>query len=181
MNLKVFASALLVAGLAAPSAFASTGTIKFMGSIGNTTCRVSGGTPGTGNPDFGVEIGPVNASDLAADATIARRTGYHIYIGADDDVNCPDGTKVWATYDNDENVDQLFGALKVRGGAKGVYVRLFNKVGDLIDIVSDQHIIKETITGHKATLSYFAGYQRFGDLVVGKADATAVYTVRYEK
>jgi major type 1 subunit fimbrin (pilin) len=181
MNLKVIISALLVAGLAAPSVFASTGTIKFTGTIGNTTCRVSGGAPGTNNPDFEVAIGAVNASDLAADGDVAGRTGYKIYIGGDDDLACPDGMKVWAAYENDANVEQQYGALKVRGGAQGVYVRLFNEKGEPIDITGDQKLIKQEIKNHKATLSYIAAYERHGNLVADKADATAVYTVHYEK
>jgi major type 1 subunit fimbrin (pilin) len=181
MNLKAIASALLVAGLAAPSAFASTGTITFTGTITSVTCKVSGGQPGTGITDFTVDIGPVNASDLANDGDIAGRTGFNIYIGDDGDTNCTNDTKVWATFDNDTNVDQTYGALKVTGGASGVYVRLLNKLGESIDITSDQRVIKETVAANKATLSYIAAYQRYGNLVADKADATAVYTVRYEQ
>ena len=63
MNLKAITSALLIAGLAAPAAFATTGTITFNGSISTVSCTISGGEPGNG-PDFTVNIDGVNAGDM---------------------------------------------------------------------------------------------------------------------
>src|SRR3954471_7120389 len=88
MNLKATLSALLFAGLAAPSAFAATGTVTFTGDITNITCTVNGGTPG-GGKDFTVNIGSVNASDFAAVGDASGKTGFRIYIGAAGEVGCP--------------------------------------------------------------------------------------------
>jgi major type 1 subunit fimbrin (pilin) len=181
MNLKAVASALLIAGLAAPSAFAaSTGTITFTGEITNVTCKVSGGMPGTGNPDFTVDIGPVNAADFKQVGDTAGNTGFRIYIGDAADNTCPNGTKVWATFDTGGTVDHLTGALKTTGGAQGVQIRLFNRNGMPIDIWGEQAIIQETIADHQAVLAYAAAYQSTAAVVAGGANSSVTYTVRYE-
>jgi major type 1 subunit fimbrin (pilin) len=181
MNLKAIASALLVAGLAAPSAFASTGTITFTGSITSITCSVHGGDPGAG-PDFTVDIGSVSAADFAAVGDTSGNTGYKIYIGQDGEASCPNGTKVWATYDTTGGtVDPITGALKTTGGAGGVQIRLFNANGEAINIWSDdQKVVQQTVVDNKATLAYSASYERVGTVTAGGANSSVLYTVRFE-
>lgn len=181
MNLKVVTSAVLLAGLAAPAAFASTGTITFTGSITNVTCTVDGGAPGNG-PDFTVNIGAVNAADFANVGDTSGNTGYRIYIGKTGETTCTDGTKVWATYDTGSTVDPVTGALKTSGAAAGVQIRLFDKNGKPIDIWSDgQDGVKETVAGNQAVLAYSASYQRTGNISAGDANSSVTYTVRFEQ
>lgn len=181
MNLKAIASALLIAGLAAPSAFASTGTITFTGAITNVTCTVDGGAPGNG-PDFTVNIGSVNAADFGDEGSTTGNTGYRIYVGKAGETTCANGTKVWATYDTGSTVDPLTGALKTTGGASGVQVRLFDKNGAPIDIWSDtQNGVKETVSDNQAVLAYSASYERRGTVVAGGANSSVTYTIRYEQ
>lgn len=181
MNLKAITSALLIAGLAAPSAFASTGTINFTGSITNVTCTVDGGTPGNG-PDFTVNIGAVNAADFKNVGDTSGNTGYRIYIGKAGETTCTDGTKVWATYDTGATVNPSTGALMTSGGATGVEIRLFDKNGAPIDIWSDkQDGVKEVVAGNQAVLAYSASYQRTGNITAGGANSLVTYTVRFEQ
>jgi major type 1 subunit fimbrin (pilin) len=185
MNLKVMTSALLLAGMAVPSAFASTGEIKFTGSISNVTCSVSGGTPGTDDPNFTVDIGPVSAADLDTVGDIAGVIGFRVYIGKAGEATCPDGTKVWATFENGATVDPTTGALVVTpgtGSATGVQIRLFDKLNAPIDILgnSQNEGVKETVEDNQAILVYAAGYQAVGPVAAGKADSSVIYTVRYE-
>lgn len=180
MNLKAITSALLIAGLAAPSAFASTGTITFTGSITNVTCTVDGGAPGNG-PDFTVNIGAVNAADFANVGDTSGNTGYRIYIGKAGETTCTDGTKVWASYDTGSTVDPVTGALKTAGAATGVQIRLFDKNGKPIDIWSDtQDGVKEIVADNQAVLAYSASYQRTGNINAGAANSSVTYTVRFE-
>ncbi|MDQ7995894.1 MAG: fimbrial protein [Luteibacter sp.] len=180
MNLKAITSALLIAGLAAPSAFASTGTVTFTGSITNVTCTVDGGAPGNG-PDFTVNIGAVNAADFANVGDTSGNTGYRIYIGKAGETTCADGTKVWASYDTGSTVDPATGALKTVGAATGVQIRLFDKNGQPIDIWNDkQDSVKEVVVGNQALLAYSASYQRTGNITAGDANSSVTYTVRFE-
>jgi len=180
MNLKVMTSALLLAGLAAPSAFASTGTISFTGSITNVTCSVNGGTE-NGGPDFTVDIGAVSAGDFADVGDVSGRIGFRIYIGKDGETACANDTKVWATFENGATVD-AGGGLKVTGGASGVRIRLFDKNNDPIDILGNNQNngVKEVVQNNQAILVYGAGYESTGTVVAGGANSSVVYTVRYE-
>jgi major type 1 subunit fimbrin (pilin) len=180
MNLKATLSALLFAGLAAPSAFAETGTITFTGDITNITCSVNGGTP-TGGENFTVNIGSVNASDFAAVGDTSGKTGFRIYIGKTGETGCPDGTKVWARFEPGSTVDPTSGELVTTGGATGVRIRLFDKNDNKIDVWSDaQDGIKETVANNQAVLPYSASYVRTADLTAGAANSSVLYTVRYE-
>jgi major type 1 subunit fimbrin (pilin) len=176
MNLKAIASALLVAGLAAPSAFASTGTILFTGTITNITCKVDG--EGSGGPDFTVPLGPVNISDFPNEGDVSGRRGFKIVIGGD--ATCPNDTLVWATFDPGATVDPNTGALKTVRANSGVQIRLFNENAAPINIWGDQGVIKKEIVDNTATLAYFAGYERKGTPTVGEANSSVLYTVRYE-
>lgn len=180
MNLKAITSALLIAGMAAPSAFASTGTITFTGSISNVTCTVHGGDPG-GGPDFTVNIPGVNAADFANVGDFAGSTGFRIYIGGTGEAQCTNGTKVWAAFEPGATVDPLTGALITTGGAAGVQIRLFDKNATPIDIYGGgQGAVSETIANNQAVLAYSAAYQRTDNVSAGGANSSVVYSVRYE-
>jgi major type 1 subunit fimbrin (pilin) len=182
MNLKATLSALLVAGLAAPSAFAADegGTITFDGSITNVTCTVHGGDQANG-PDFTVSMKSVSAGAFPEMGDVAGRTPFRIYIGALAEKECTDGTKVWAAFENGSTVDPGTGALNVTGGASGVQIRLFDKAGTPIDIVgNNQGAVQETVTNNQAILVYTSGFQRTGAVVAGDADSSVVYGVRFE-
>lgn len=182
MNLKATLSALLIAGLAAPSAFAAGegGTITFDGSITNVTCTVHGGDQGNG-PDFTVSMKGVSAGAFANVGDVAGRTPFRIYIGAPGETACTNGTKVWAAFENGSTVDPNTGALNVIGGATGVQIRLFDKAGTPIDILAnDQGAVQETVTGNQATLVYESAFQRTAAVVAGDADSSVVYGVRFE-
>ena len=185
MNLKIMTSALLLAGMAASSAFASTGEIQFTGSISNVTCSVSGGTPGTDDPNFTVDIGPVSAKDLDNVGDVAGVIGFRIYIGKTGEAACANGTKVWATFENGSTVDPATGALVVTpgaGSATGVQIRLFDKLNAPIDILGNNQNegVKETVADNQAILVYAAGYEAVGAVAAGAANSSVIYTVRYE-
>jgi major type 1 subunit fimbrin (pilin) len=183
MNLKTTLSALLIAGLAAPSAFAADegGTITFDGSISNVTCTVHGGDAGNG-PDFTVSMNGVSAGAFANVGDVAGRTPFRIYVGAAGETACTDGTKVWAAFENGSTVDPNTGALTLTpGGATGVQIRLFDKAGTPIDILAnDQGAVQETVSGNQATLVYESAFQRTAAVVAGDADSSVVYGVRFE-
>lgn len=181
MNLKAITSALLIAGLAAPSAFAAdTGTINFTGSIVNVTCTISGGTPDAG-PDFTVNIGPVNAADFSGIGDYAGTTGFRIYVGKTGETTCTDGTKVWAQFVPGSTVDPSTGGLITTGGAGGVQLRLFNRNGEPIDAWSDdQNVVTETVENNQAILAHSVAYQQTGNITAGGANSSVVYSVRFE-
>jgi major type 1 subunit fimbrin (pilin) len=181
MNLKVMTSALLIAGLAAPSAFAvDGGTITFDGSISNVTCSVHGGDPGNG-PDFTVAMQGVSAANFANVGDFAGKTGFRIYVGATGETGCTNGTKVWAAFEPGATVDPNTGALVVSGGATGVQIRLFDKADNPIDILGNgQGAVQETVADNQAVLVYASAYQRTASVVAGEADSSVVYGVRFE-
>jgi len=182
MNLKATLSALLIAGLAAPSAFAADegGTITFDGSITNVTCTVHGGDQGSG-PDFTVNMKGVSAGAFTNVGDIAGRTPFRIYVGASGETECTDGTKVWAAFEKGSTVDPYTGALIVTGGATGVQIRLFDKAGTPIDILANnQGAVKETVTNNQATLVYESAFQSTAAVVAGDADSSVVYGIRFE-
>ncbi len=181
MNLKATLSALLIAGMAAPSAFAADegGTITFEGSISNVTCTVHGGDAGNG-PDFTVNMKGVSAGAFANVGDIAGKTPFRIYVGAAGETACTDGTKVWAAFENGSTVDPNTGALAVTGGASGVQIRLFDKADTPIDILAnDQGAVQETVTNNQAALVYASGFQRTSAVVAGGANSSVVYGVRF--
>ncbi|HXO99945.1 MAG TPA: fimbrial protein [Luteibacter sp.] len=181
MNLKAITSALLIAGLSAPSAFAADGgTITFNGSISNVTCTVNGGAPGNG-PDFEVQMQGVSAGSFPNVGDIAGKTPFRIYVGSAGETECTNDTKVWAAFENGSTVDALTGALIVSGGATGVQIRLFDKADTPIDILgNNQGAVQETIADNQAVLVYASGYQRTGNVVAGEADSSVVYGIRFE-
>src|ERR1700750_2851876 len=108
MNPNATIHALVIAGLAASSACAaSSGTIRFNGAIYATSCKISGGTPGTNHPNFNVDLCSVNGADIPYPDTYGDKIPFHIYIGGDDDTNCTNDRKVWASYDLTPNVDRF--------------------------------------------------------------------------
>jgi major type 1 subunit fimbrin (pilin) len=179
MNLKVISSALLIAGLAAPAAFAADGTITFTGSITSVTCDIKGG--GTDGPDFNVDLGGVNSGAFANIGDVPSKVGFRIEIG--NNPECTDGTKVYANFEPGALVDPANGLVKIEtgaGAAQGVMIRLFNENDEPIDIASNQRWVKKTVADHKATIIHFAGYERTGEVAAGSAKGQVTYTIRYE-
>ncbi|HVI56691.1 MAG TPA: fimbrial protein [Luteibacter sp.] len=181
MNLKATLSALLIAGAAAPSAFASAGTITFDGEITNVSCSVSG--EGGVGPNFTVNLAGVDASKFTGIGTRVGETGFRIYIGKPGETNCTDTTKVWASFDPDSAlVDSTTGMVKVTSGtATGVQFRLMNENQELIDIWGDQKPIKKDIVNNQAVLAHVVAFEQTGATVApGKATGSVKYTIRFE-
>lgn len=181
MNLKAVFSALLTAGLAAPAAFASDGTITFDGEITNVTCSVSG--EGGVGPDFTVNLAGVDASKLTGVGTRVGETGFRIYIGKTGEASCTDTTKVWASFDPDSSlVDISTGMVKVTTGtATGVQFRLMNENLDPIDIWGDQKVVKKEVANNQAILAHVVAFEQTAATVVpGKAGGSVKYTIRFE-
>lgn len=180
MNLKTITSALLIAGLAAPAAFATTGTITFTGSISTVSCTISGGEQG-GSPDFTVNIDGVNAGDMPRVGDNAGLTGMRIFIGEPGETTCTNGTKVWAHFEPGSTVDPLTGGLITTGTAQGVQFRLFDKDGNKINPWdADQNPIKETVVDNQAVLLHTAAFERIGAVTAGTANSSVTYSVRFE-
>jgi len=181
MNLKATLSALLFAGLAAPSAFASDGTITFAGEITNVSCSVSG--EGGVGEDFTVNLNGVDGSKFAGIGTRVGETGFRIYIGKPGETTCVDGTKVWASFDPDSNLtDPVTGMVKVTTGtATGVQFRLLNENQDPIDIWGDQAVVKKTVADNQAILAHVVAFEQTAATVAaGKAGGSVKYTIRFE-
>jgi major type 1 subunit fimbrin (pilin) len=178
MNLKIFSSALLVAGLASPAAFAETGTITFTGKITNVTCSVDGND--SGGPNFAVDLGAVSAGDFANIGDNVGQTGFKIKIGGEP--SCQDDTKVWAAFDADgATVNPDTGLVRVTGGtATGVDIRLFNENGDKINAWLNDNVIKKTVVGNVATIYHAASFERTGAISAGDAQGRVKYTINYE-
>ncbi|UPG90347.1 type 1 fimbrial protein [Luteibacter aegosomaticola] len=180
MNLKIISSALLIAGLAAPAAFAETGTITFTGSITSVTCDIDGN--GTGGPDFTVDLGGVNAGDFKAVGDVPTKVGFRIFVGGNSE--CLEGTKVYANFEPGALVDPSTGLVKleaISGSADGVMIRLFNEDEQPIDIVSNQKWVKKTVgADNRATIVHYVGYERTGPVAAGSANGKVTYTVRFE-
>jgi len=184
MNLKLLSSALLVAALAAPSAFAADGTITFNGGITTTSCLINGAAPGASASSFTVTMPTVNTSAMPNVGDTAGATGFRIQIGGVGDTNCTDGTKVYAHFEPGPTVDPATGSLIPQGGgsASGVQIELANKLGAKIDIFSnqDQSQIRETVANNQATLAYISRYVRTAAVTAGTANSSVMYTVSYE-
>jgi major type 1 subunit fimbrin (pilin) len=179
MNLKIVSSALLLAGLAAPAAFAETGTITFTGSITSVTCDVDGN--GTGGPDFTVDLGGVNAGDFKNVGDVPSKVGFRIFVGGN--AECTPGTKVYAQFEPGALVDDSGMVLldSVDGSAKGVLIRLFNEEEQPIDIIGSQKWIKKVVgDDNRATIIHYVGYERTGAVSAGSANGKVTYTIRYE-
>ena len=180
MNLKAISSALLIAGLAAPAAFAETGTITFKGTITNVTCSVDGG--GTGTPNFTVDLGSVSAGDFKNVGDNVGQTGFSIKIGKAGETSCTNGTKVWAAFDADgATVDPATGLVRIdAGGAQGVAIRLFNEAGAKINAWENDNIVKKTVEDNTAMIYHAASFERTADVVAGAADGRVKYTINFE-
>ncbi|MGN6481522.1 fimbrial protein [Luteibacter sp.] len=179
MNLKVISSALLIAGLAAPAAFAADGTITFTGSITSVTCEIDGN--GTGGPDFTVDLGGVNAGAFEKIGDVPSKVGFRIFVGGN--AECTDGTKVYANFEPGALVDPATGMVKLDAGAgtaQGVLIRMFNENEEALDIVSNQKWVKKTVVDNKATIVHYVGYERTGTVAAGSANGKVTYTIRYE-
>ncbi|MGA7439070.1 MAG: fimbrial protein [Luteibacter sp.] len=178
MNLKLISSALLVAGLAAPAAFAETGTITFTGKITNVTCKVDGND--SGGPNFAVDLGSVSAGDFENVGDNVGLTGFKIRIGTEP--SCTDGTKVWAAFDADgATVNPDTGLVRVTGGtAKGVDIRLFTENGQKINAWLNDNIVKKTVTDNVAMIYHAASFERTGTITAGDAQGRVKYTINYE-
>jgi major type 1 subunit fimbrin (pilin) len=179
MNLKAITSALLIAGLAAPAAFATTGTITFNGSVSTVSCSVHGGDPG-GGPDFTVNIAGVNANDMPDVGSNAGLTGMLIYIGGE--ATCTNGTKVWAHFEPNDSTVNLDGTIKASGSAQGVGFRVFDKLSNKINPWDmNQNPIKETVEDNRAILQHIAAFERTATTVTpGNATGRVTYSVRFE-
>ena len=181
MNLKAITTALLIAGLAAPAAFATTGTITFTGSISTVTCSIHGDDPTNPSPDFTVRIDGVNAGDMPNVGDTAGLTGFRIFVGQAGETTCTDGTKVWAHFEPGATVDPVTGGLRTTGTATGVQYRLFDKLMNRINPWDqDQGSIKETIANNQAVLAHAAAFERTGSVTAGTADSSVTYSVRFE-
>lgn len=175
MNKLSLASALAIALLAAPAAYAADGTITFTGNVTAVTCTINGG-----NGDFNVVLPTVSAASLAAPGAVAGRTPFKIEVSG-----CtPDTGKISAFFEADAQVNSQ-GRLDIdAGGAKNVQVALLNDSHDLIKVGAaavDQNSQKVNLSSGAATLNYYAQYEA----TVGAAEAGAVatrvrYTMSYE-
>jgi P pilus assembly protein, pilin FimA len=178
MNLKLMCSALLVAGMAAPAAFAETGTITFNGKITNVTCSVDGND--TGGPNFTVDLGSVSAGDFRNVGDNVGQTGFKLKIGGEP--SCTNGTRVYAAWDADgATVNPETGLVRVTGGtAGGIDIRLFNENGDKINAWLSDNVIKKEVVGNVATIYHAAAFERTGTVVAGDAQGRVKYTVNFE-
>jgi major type 1 subunit fimbrin (pilin) len=181
MNLKATLSALLFAGLAAPSAFAADGTITFNGEITNVTCSVSG--EGGVGPDFTVNMFGVDGSKFTGIGSQVGDTGFRIFIGKDGEATCVDGTKVWAHFDPDALTDSATGMVKLAttSTATGVQFRLFNENHEPVDIWGDQKPVAKTVADNQAVLAHVVAFEQTAATVAaGKANGAVRYTIRFE-
>lgn len=182
MNLKATLSALLFAGLAAPSAFAaSDGTITFDGEITNVSCSVSG--EGGVGPDFTVSLAGVDGSKFTGIGTRVGETGFRIYVGKTGETTCTDTTKVWASFDPDSTLTDInTGMVKVTSGtATGVQFRLLNENLAPIDIWGDQQVVKKVVDNNQAILAHVVAFEQIAASVgPGKAGGSVKYTIRFE-
>ncbi|QDE37880.1 type 1 fimbrial protein [Luteibacter pinisoli] len=178
MNLKIVTSALLIAGLAAPSAFAETGTITFNGKITDVTCSVDGND--TGLPNFAVDLGSVSAGDFKNVGDNVGQTGFKLKIGGE--ASCADGTKVWAAFDADgATVDPATGLVRVTGGtAKGVNIRLFDENGLKVNAWTNDSPVKKVVADNVAMIYHAASFERVGAITAGDAVGRVKYTINYE-
>jgi major type 1 subunit fimbrin (pilin) len=179
MNLKIFSSALLIAGLASPAAFAADGTITFTGSITSVTCDIDSDR---GGKDFTVDLGGVNASSFGGVVgTVPSMVGFKLLIGGN--TECTDGTIVYANFEPGALVDPT-GMVKIgtgAGDATGVLIRLFNENSQKIDINGEQNWVKKTVADNRAVLQHFAGYESTSATVnAGAANGQVTYTIRFE-
>lgn len=178
MNLKIFSSALLIAGLASPAAFAADGTITFTGSITSVTCTIDSDR---GGANFTVDLGGVNASQFTGVGVVPSTVGFKLLIGGNPE--CTNGTIVYANFEPGALVDPT-GMVKIGTGAsdaKGVLIRLFNENSEAIDINSDQKWVKKTVADNRAVLQHFVGYEQTAATVeAGAANGAVTYTIRYE-
>lgn len=183
MNLKATFSALLFAGLAVPSAFASDGTITFTGEITNVSCSVSG--EGNVGPDFTVPMAGVDGSKFTGVGTRVGETGFRLYVGKTGETSCAPGTTVWAAFDPDSTLtDPNTGMVRLAGAstAAGVQFRLLNENQEVIDIWGDQKVVKKVVgTDNQTILAHVVAFEQTAATVAaGTATGSVKYTLRFE-
>ena len=177
MKLKSLCMAMVVMGLSTTFAHAADGTLKFKGSIGSSTCTISGAA----NSTIEVPMGVIPKETLQKNA-IGPEVGFAINL-----TNCDPG-KYYLVLDGvspagQENVLQLDDP---NGGdtAKGVGIQIKDISDNNITLSkslseTDAHI---EITGtEKGGGTFFlkANYYAFDQsaLTTGTADATATFTI----
>jgi len=167
----------LLAGLAGNAAFASTGSIKFEGTITPETCPIEIVNPGDGAVDDRVGMG---------DIPVGRFTGPNIEVrGASFDIRVPDKAICGITEDN--------AYVQFDGAADGNYFRIDTDSGaarNVAIVIKDATDTSITPGGTSAdyllnaagptNLRFDAYYRSTTSTVIpGRASATVQYTVAY--
>jgi len=167
----------LLAGLAGNAAFASTGSIKFEGTITPETCPIEIVNPGDGAVDDRVGMG---------DIPVGRFTGANMEVrGASFDIRVPDKAICGITEDN--------AYVQFDGAADGNYFRIDTDSGaarNVAIVIKDATDTSITPGGTSAdyrlnaagptNLRFDAYYRSTTSTVIpGRASATVQYTVAY--
>ncbi|MCD9085425.1 fimbrial protein [Stenotrophomonas sp. SY1] len=173
MNKLSLASALALALLAAPAAYAADGTIEFTGNVTAVTCTINGGSA-----DFNVVLPTVSAGSLATEGDVAGRTPFKIEVSG-----CtPDTGSISAFFEADAQVNSQ-GRLDIdAGGAKNVEVALLNDSHNeiMLGASGNQGSQKVSLAGGSAVLNYYAQYYSLGGAEAGAVATRVRYTMSYE-
>ena len=187
---KLILSAAMVAGFSAlvatQAAAAADGTITFNGSINSVTCTVHGGTPGSGNGNFMVQLPNVSSSAFANGVgTSAGAMPYNITVGAAGEAGCTNGTIVKVRYEpSSPRVDPVTGNLALDPGtgvASGVQLQLLNAADrSVINLAHTPASAPVTVANNTATLPFYVQYVSTAtDVTSGLANSSVLYSVEY--
>ncbi|MDI9240563.1 fimbrial protein [Lysobacter sp. LF1] len=181
---KLLLSTALVAVLAAPSAFASSGKITITGLIVDGTCTVAAGTNTTGTGgDLTVALDTAHTSDLAAAASYAMTKDFDIKVGGGAGDTC-NGKVSQLVYEDVAGGSMINadGFLDNTGTATNVGVRLLNGVSRApINLKTAANNPTATpAAGTPGVLKYAAQYfSKAGGASAGTVNTYVSYTVAY--
>ena len=166
MKLKPLCLAIAVMGLSSSYALAADGTLKFEGTIENSSCQVSGAdktiTVKMGNVSTGVFAAGKEGPSVPFDITLT---------------NCNAGTYYLVL--EGLNTDNTL--LLDTGGAKGVGIDIKDSGGKKLkltnELVLENGVVEGEEGGQDITFNLSANYHALGTVEAGKANATATFTV----
>jgi len=183
--IKKTAVALALGLLGASAAFASDGTITFIGSVTDSTCSINGAASGT-PADVTVTLPTVSAGSLT-------NTGDTAGVSGPSDIvfslsGCTgSATKVVARFENGPTVDPTSGNLVNQagvGGANNVQVQLLNSNFQPINITTNSNndvaLNGAAILATNADLTYYGQYYATGAATAGAVDTSVQYTMDYQ-
>lgn len=155
-------------------AHASDGTINFTGEVLDAACTVDVGATSA----LAVDLGKVQKSAFTGDGSTADATKFTLKLSA-----CPETiTKATVKFDGTaySGDNTVLALTSGTGVATGVGIQLMDATNTVVPLFTDSSAYT-LVKDDENDLDFYARYiQKGADVVAGKANATASFTIAYQ-